>query len=175
MTARHWLMKSEPDVFGIAHLRKKGTAPWDGVRNYVARNHMIEMRVGDRVLFYHSSCQPPGVAGLAEVARSAYPDHTQFDPESDYFDPKSTPDKPRWMMVDVRFARELPRLVTLDEIKAVAELAGMMLFKYNRLSVSPVTPEEYAIIVALAERPPAAAPAAAKPKVKAKAKPRRGR
>jgi predicted RNA-binding protein with PUA-like domain len=163
---RHWLMKSEPDVFGIEHLKQKGTAPWDGVRNFVARNHMIEMQVGDRVLFYHSSCQPPGVAGLAEVARTAYPDHTQFDPKSDYFDPKSTPEKPRWKMVDVRFVRALPRLVSLDELRGVPELSGMMLFKYNRLSVSPVSPEEYAIIVELAERPAAAAPAPAKPKCK---------
>jgi predicted RNA-binding protein with PUA-like domain len=158
---RHWLMKSEPDAFGIADLKKKGTAPWDGVRNFVARNFMIEMQVGDRVLFYHSSCQPPGVAGLAEVARTAYPDHTQFDPKSDYYDPKSTPEKPRWKMVDVRFIAELPRLVSLDEIKSVPELADMVMFKYNRLSVSPVTPEEYAIIVKLAERP---APAPAAPK-----------
>jgi predicted RNA-binding protein with PUA-like domain len=149
---RHWLMKSEPDVFGIEHLRAKGTAPWDGVRNYVARNHMMEMAVGDRVLFYHSSCQPPGVAGLAEVARTAYPDHTQFDPKSDYFDPKATPDRPRWRMVDVRFVGVLPRLVALDEIRAVPELRGLLLFKYNRLSVIPVTPEEYASIVGLARR-----------------------
>jgi predicted RNA-binding protein with PUA-like domain len=146
-------MKSEPDVFGIEHLRAKGTAPWDGVRNYTARNHMMAMQVGDRVLFYHSSCEPPGVAGLAEVARTAYPDHTQFDPKSDYYDAKSTPEKPRWQMVDVRFQGILPRLVSLPELRTVPELAQMALFKYGRLSVMPVTPAEYAVILKLAERP----------------------
>jgi predicted RNA-binding protein with PUA-like domain len=152
---RHWLMKSEPEVFGIEHLQAKGTAPWDGVRNYMARNHMMAMQVGDRVLFYHSSCEPPGVAGLAEVARTAYPDHTQFDPKSDYYDPKSTPEKPRWQMVDVRFVKALPRLVGLAELRAVPELSRMGIFTHGRLSVTPVTPEEYAIILELAESPPA--------------------
>jgi predicted RNA-binding protein with PUA-like domain len=167
---RHWLMKSEPDVFGIEHLKAKGTAPWDGVRNFVARNYMIEMQPGDRVLFYHSSCNPPGVAGLAEVARTAYPDHTQFDPKSDYYDAKSTPEKPRWKMVDVRFGRVLPRLVSLDELKTIPELSKMPLFKYGRLSVQPVTPEEYAVIVKLAESPAPDDDEPKKPKPKKKPK-----
>ncbi len=150
---RHWLMKSEPDVFGIEHLRDKRTNSWDGVRNYMARNHMMAMAVGDQVLFYHSNAAPPGVAGLARVIRTAYPDHTAWDPSSDYFDAKSTPEKPRWMMVDVEFVRVLPRLVPLDELRARPELAGMVLLTHGRLSVSPVTPEQYAFIVALADQP----------------------
>lgn len=164
---RHWLMKSEPDVFGIEQLRAKGVSPWDGVRNYMARNHMLDMRVGDRVLFHHSSADPSGIAGLAEIVREAYPDHTAWDPASPYHDPKSTPEKPRWMMVDVRFVRAFPRLLPMDELRRVPELSGMVLFANSRLSVQPVTPEEFAVIEALAERPPA--PATPKPKRRAAA------
>lgn len=150
MSARHWLMKSEPDVFGIETLKKKGVAGWDGVRNYQARNFMKDMRVGDKVLFYHSNAEPSGVAGLATVARTAYPDHTQFDPKSDYYDPKATPEAPRWFQVDLKFVKVLPRLLSLDELRGVPAIADMPLFHRSRLSVQPVTPEQYAVIVALA-------------------------
>ncbi len=152
MSARHWLMKSEPDVFGIETLKKKGVAGWDGVRNYQARNFMKDMRVGDKVLFYHSNADPSGVAGLATVAKTAYPDPTQFDPKSDYYDPKAAPDAPRWFQVDVRFVKVLPRLLSLDELRGVPALADMPLFHRSRLSVQPVTPEQYAVIVALSGR-----------------------
>jgi len=152
MADRFWLMKSEPDVFSIDHLAKKGAAGWDGVRNYQARNFMREMRVGDGVLFYHSSVVPPGVAGLAEVAKTAYPDPTQFDSKNDHHDPKATPDRPIWFQVDVRFKRKFPRLLSLDELRAVPALAGMELFRRSRLSVQPVTAEQWDAIVRLAGR-----------------------
>ncbi len=135
----YWLMKSEPDEFSIDDLVKKGRGSWDGVRNYQARNHMCAMRVGDIVLFYHSSTDPIGVVGLARVAREAYTDPTQFDPKSEYYDPKSKKDAPRWMMVDVEIVEKLPRIVTLAEIKDDPELAGMLVTKKGmRLSVQPV-------------------------------------
>lgn len=152
MSARHWLMKSEPDVFSIDHLREKGVAGWDGVRNYQARNFMKDMRVGDKILFYHSNAAPPGVAGLAEVAKTAYPDPTQFDPEAGHYDPKASADKPIWFQVDVRFVRKLPRHLSLDELRGVPALADMPLFRRSRLSVQPVTPEQYKTIVARAGR-----------------------
>jgi predicted RNA-binding protein with PUA-like domain len=151
---RNWLMKSEPDVFGIADLERKGTSPWDGVRNFQARNHMMAMAVGDRVFFHHSSAKPPGIAGLAKVVRTAYPDHTAWDPKSDYFDPKSTPEKPRWMMVDVAFVRAFPRLLPLDELKTIPELEDMVLLNNSRLSVQPMTEREAEIVLALAEGAP---------------------
>jgi predicted RNA-binding protein with PUA-like domain len=135
----YWLMKSEPDEFSIDDLARKGRGSWDGVRNYQARNHMCAMREGDIVLFYHSSTDPIGVVGLARVAREAYPDHTQFDGKSEYYDPKSKADSPRWMMVDVEFLEKLPRIVTLDEIKADPELSTMLVARKGmRLSVQPV-------------------------------------
>jgi predicted RNA-binding protein with PUA-like domain len=143
-------MKSEPDVFSIDDLKAKGPSGWDGVRNYQARNFMRDMRVGDRVLFYHSNATPPGVAGLAEVAKTAYPDPTQFDRASKYFEPRATPGRPVWFQVDLRFRRRLPRLLSLDELRGVPALSGMALFKRSRLSVQPVAPEEYATIVRLA-------------------------
>lgn len=146
-------MKSEPDVFSIEDLRRAGVEHWDGVRNYQARNLMREhMAPGDPVLFYHSSLKPPGVAGLAEVASRAYPDHTSWDPGSKYFDPASTPEAPRWFMVDVRWVETFPRLVTLDELRARPELEGMVLLARSRLSVQPVTPEQFDCIVRLARR-----------------------
>jgi predicted RNA-binding protein with PUA-like domain len=160
---KHWLMKTEPDAFGIDHLEAKGTAPWDGVRNYQARNFMREMAVGDKVLFYHSSADPSGVAGLAVVARTAYPDHTSWDPASDHFDPASTPDNPRWSMVDVRFIERFPRLVPLEELRGIPELSDMILLQRSRLSVQPVEQRHYELIVRLAKRPAPAAAAAAKP------------
>jgi predicted RNA-binding protein with PUA-like domain len=143
---RYWLMKSEPDVFGIDDLaaRPRQTEHWDGVRNYQARNFMREMKLGDRIFFYHSNAQPPGIVGIAEVAREAYPDFTAWDPESNYFDPKSTPDNPRWFMVDVRFVRKFEHIVTLDELRANPKLADMPLVRRgNRLSVMPVTAEQW--------------------------------
>ncbi len=148
---RRWLMKSEPDVFGIDHLRAKGVEHWDGVRNYQARNLMRdEMRVGDPVLFYHSNAKPPGVAGLAEVASASYPDHTSWDSDSKYFDPKSSPDHPRWFMVDVRYVETFPRFVALDELRSYRQLKDMVLLNRSRLSVQPVTKKEFDFIVRLA-------------------------
>lgn len=152
MSVSHWLMKSEPDVFSIDDLKEKDVAGWDGVRNYQARNFMKDMRVGDKILFYHSNAAPPGVAGLAEVAKIAYPDPTQFDPKAGHYDPKASPDKPIWFQVDVRFVKKLPRHVSLDELRGVPALAGMALFQRSRLSVQPVTPEQYKTIVARAGR-----------------------
>jgi len=149
---RHWLMKSEPDAFSIDELKRKGTSPWDGVRNYQARNFMREMQLGDRVLFYHSNAKPSGVAGLAEVSRLAYPDHTQFDQRSDYYDPASTTAAPRWWMVELRFVQKFPATLALDELKRMPELSDMLLFSRSRLSVQPVSPEHYAIIVRRADR-----------------------
>ncbi len=147
---RHWLMKSEPDVFGIDHLRAVGVEHWDGVRNYQARNLMRdEMQVGDPVLFYHSNAKPPGVAGLAEVASESYPDHTSWDPQSKYFDPKSSPDNPRWFMVDVRYVETFARFVPLDELRTYRQLEKMVLLNRSRLSVQPVSKKEFDFIVRL--------------------------
>jgi predicted RNA-binding protein with PUA-like domain len=146
---RYWLMKSEPDEFSIDDLARApgGKAPWTGVRNYQARNFMRDdMRVGDGVLFYHSSCPEPGIAGLAEVASPAYPDKSQFDKKSEYYDPKSTRATPRWVHVDVKFVRKTA-LVSLAELRGCPELAGMRLLQRgNRLSITPVEPAEWAFI-----------------------------
>jgi len=140
----YWLMKSEPDEASILDLERAGTLPWTGVRNYQARNFMRDaMRLGDGVLFYHSSCPEPGIAGLAEVCSAAYPDATQFDAKSHYYDPKSKPEAPRWVHVDVRW-RETTRLLSLKEMREAPELAGMqVLQRGNRLSITPVTPAEW--------------------------------
>jgi predicted RNA-binding protein with PUA-like domain len=152
---RHWLMKSEPDDFSIDDLERVGTEPWDGIRSYQARNYMRdEMSVGDRVLFYHSNAKPPGVVGVAEVACEPYPDPTQFDPGSRYHDPKSDAADPRWILVDVRFVAKLPRLVSLDEMRGMPELEGMVLLGKSRLSIQPVSPEHFDIIVSAASRRP---------------------
>ena len=132
-------MKSEPDVYSIEDLRRDRTEPWDGVRNYQARNFMWEMVIGDLVLFYHSNTKPPGVAGVAKVCREAYPDPTQFDPKGKYFDPKSKPEQPRWSLVDLEFVEALPELVSLDTMKSEAPFEGMRVIeKGSRLSVQPV-------------------------------------
>ena len=148
----YWLMKSEPSECGIDDLAKapKHTVPWVGVRNYQARNFMRdEMRVGDGVLFYHSSCPEPGIAGLAEVASAAYPDATQFDPESHYFDPKSTPDVPRWAHVDVKLVRKT-RLLPLAAMREAPTLATLQMLKRgNRLSITPVTGDEWRAVLKL--------------------------
>jgi len=147
----YWLMKTEPDEFSIDDLKRKKIEPWSGVRNYQARNYMRDgMRKGDGVLFYHSSCDVPGVAGIAEVATAAYPDPTQFDPQSDYFDAGSKRDEPRWVLVDVKYRRKLKRTITLAELKGRKELKDMVLLRPgNRLSVSPVTKAEWEHILEL--------------------------
>jgi predicted RNA-binding protein with PUA-like domain len=156
---QYWLMKSEPDEASIDHLAAapKQTLPWTGVRNYQARNFMRDqMRVGDGVLFYHSSCPEPGVAGLAEVASTAYTDETQFDPASPYHDPKSKREQPRWQHVDVKLVKKT-RLLSLKEMRAAPELSGMRLLQPgNRLSITPVSPEEWrAVLALLGEKRPA--------------------
>ena len=149
MTRQYWLMKSEPSECSIEDLEAATgqTVSWVGVRNYQARNFMRDqMRLGDGVLFYHSSCPQPGIAGLAEVSRLAHPDQTQFDPQSPYFDPRSTRGAPRWLHVDVRL-RARTRLVELKELRAHPELAGMrVLQRGNRLSITPVTPAEWRFV-----------------------------
>lgn len=149
---RYWLMKSEPDVFGIEHLAKapRKTTAWSGVRNYQARNFMRDdMSRGDLAFFYHSSCPEPGIAGIIKVSRPAYPDATQFDPKSEYFDPSASPDKPRWVNVDVTLLRKT-RLVHLQELRAYPGLAGLrVLQRANRLSITPVEPREWQIILSL--------------------------
>ncbi|SBV49878.1 hypothetical protein XBLMG947_0652 [Xanthomonas bromi] len=155
MTARkrYWLMKSEPDTFSIDDLERVGTEPWNGVRNYQARNFMRDgMQVGDGVFFYHSNCKVPGIVGLAKVASAAYPDDTQFDPKSDYHDPKSSREDPRWMLVDVAFERKLKRTIALDEIKQHADALGEgfpLIARGNRLSILPVTAAQWTLLLAL--------------------------
>lgn len=155
MTARkrYWLMKSEPDTFSIDDLQRVGTEPWNGVRNYQARNFMRDgMKVGDGVLFYHSNTQVPGIAGLATVASAAYPDPTQFDPKSDYYDPKATRENPRWSLVDVAFERKLKRTIPLEEIKQHADALGegfALTARGNRLSILPVTAAQWKLLLAL--------------------------
>jgi predicted RNA-binding protein with PUA-like domain len=135
----YWLIKSEPEVFGIEALRRDGKTHWEGVRNYQARNHLRAMQVGDLALFYHSNADPPGVAGVARICREAYPDDAQFKPKSDYYDPNSKPDDPRWSMVDVEFVETLPQFVPLDTIKEDPTLDGMLVRKKGmRLSIQPV-------------------------------------
>lgn len=144
-------MKSEPDVFSFSDLKKKKSEPWTGVRNYQARNFMRdEMKTGDLILFYHSSCEIPGIAGIASVASAPYPDPTQFDKKSEYFDPKATKENPRWFLVDVRFEKDLSRPITLEEMKNEKKLLEMRLLQRgNRLSILPVTSEEFETILKL--------------------------
>ena len=153
MARRYWLMKSEPDAFGWEDLKKlpKRTSPWDGVRNYRARNFMRDdMKVGDGVLFYHSRVDPPAVVGVARVASAPYPDPTQFDRKSKYHDPKATKEEPRWFLVDVQAERELGRPVPLPELKETPGLEDMMVTQRGaRLSIQPVTPEEWRIVLRL--------------------------
>ena len=135
----YWLMKSEPEVFSIQALARAKKTHWEGVRNYQARNHLRAMSVDDLVLFYHSNADPPGVAGVARVCREAYPDATQFDAKSHYYDAKSPRDEPRWSLVDVEFVEELAEFVPLEQLKADPELEGMLVIKKGmRLSVQPV-------------------------------------
>jgi predicted RNA-binding protein with PUA-like domain len=145
MAKQYWLMKSEPDEFSFRDLKKVGTESWTGVRNYQARNFMRDhMKVGDEVLFYHSSSKPLGIAGVAVVASKAYPDPTQFDKKSNYYDPKSNEDNPRWMLVDVSYKQEFKKFVSLETLKDQAELKEMLILKKgSRLSITPVSKLEF--------------------------------
>jgi predicted RNA-binding protein with PUA-like domain len=147
---RHWLFKSEPGSYSIDDLRRDGRTHWDGIRNYQARNLLRdEIRSGDRILIYHSSADPPGVAGTANVVRDGYPDPTARDPESKYFDPKASDDDPRWYMVDVEFDERFPEVVPLSDLKATPGLEAMVVTTKSRLSIQPVTPEEFDIVLGL--------------------------
>lgn len=150
----YWLMKSEPDAFGIDDLAKRPnkTEPWNGVRNYQARNFMRDgMKKGDLAFFYHSNCAEPGIAGIVEIARAAYPDPSARDPESPYYDPRATADNPVWVMVDVRLKKKLKHPVALKLLKSLKPLAGMQLLQRgNRLSILPVTKKEWDTILKLA-------------------------
>jgi predicted RNA-binding protein with PUA-like domain len=152
---RYWLMKTEPDTFSIDDLARVGTEPWNGVRNYQARNFMRDdMHPGDGVLIYHSSCPEPGVAGVATVASAAYPDPTQFDRRSDYYDKASTREQPRWYLVDVAYERTLARVVGLGEIKALPALAeSPLVARGSRLSIMPLTAAHWRAILALEGTP----------------------
>jgi predicted RNA-binding protein with PUA-like domain len=149
----YWLMKSEPDVFGIDDLKNAPgkTEPWDGVRNFQARNMMRDdMNTGDLAFLYHSNCKEPGIAGIMEIVRGGYPDMTAFDPDAKYFDPKSDPANPRWYRVDVSFVRKLKRIITLSELKERAEVTGLPLVRRgNRLSVMPVSRQQWEFILTL--------------------------
>lgn len=145
-------MKSEPDVFSIDDLKKKKIEPWNGVRNYQARNFMRDMLLGDQILFYHSNAAEIGVVGLMEVCKRAYPDPTQFDPASEYFDEKSTMENPRWSLVDVKFIEKFPRVLSLESLKSTPELEGLLLLrKGNRLSVIPVEAKHFKLILKAAK------------------------
>ncbi len=149
---RYWLMKSEPSVYSIGDLQRDGSTSWEGVRNYQARNFMRDdMRLGDGVLFYHSNAKPMGIYGIAEVVREAYPDDTAFDPDSRYYDAKSDPAQPTWLMVDVGYVRTFKTPITLSALKEIPGLRDMMVVrKGSRLSVQPVTPQEWDVITRIA-------------------------
>ena len=151
----YWLMKSEPNAFGIDDLERRPnqTEHWDGVRNYQARNMMRdEMKIGDLIFFYHSNCKPPGIVGIMEVVREGYPDFTAFDPQSKYFDEKSHPTKPRWFMVDIQLVCKFERLISLEELKTHPQLEGMQLLQRgNRLSITPVSKKHWEFIHGLVE------------------------
>jgi predicted RNA-binding protein with PUA-like domain len=150
---RYWLMKSEPDAYSIEDLALDKSTAWNGVRNYQARNFMRDqMKLGDQVFFYHSNCEEPGIVGIAEVSKLAYPDESQFDRKSHYYDPESTRDDPRWLNVDIRFVKKI-QPVSLPELRKHKALAGMrILQRGNRLSVTPVDPAEWKYILRLAEK-----------------------
>ena len=149
---RYWLMKSEPSVYSIGDLQRDGSTSWEGVRNYQARNFMRDdMRLGDGVLFYHSNAKPMGIYGVAEVVREAYPDDTAFDPDSRYYDAKSDPAQPTWLMVDVGYVRTFKTPITLSALKEIPGLQDMMVVRRgSRLSVQPVTPQEWDVITRIA-------------------------
>ena len=152
MIKNYWLFKAEPHIYGIDHLNAapKKIGRWDGIRNYQARNFLRDqIALGDEVFIYHSSCKNVGIVGTAKVVKTAYPDPTQFDPESDYYDPKSTPENPRWVSVDIQVTDTFPRIISLAEIKAQRELEDMVLVKQSRLSTQPVTKAEWDFILKL--------------------------
>jgi predicted RNA-binding protein with PUA-like domain len=150
----YWLMKSEPEVYSIDDLAKDRTTHWDGVRNFKARNYMRSMALGDGVFFYHSNADPKAIVGIARVSKEAYPDSTQFDNTSDYYEPKATKEKPYWYMVAIEFVRKLDEPQSLEKLRGVKDLEGMALLKKGqRLSVQPVTEEEWKTICALAGVP----------------------
>ena len=143
-----WLLKTEPNTYSIDDLKKDRTTQWDSVRNYQARNYMQEMSVGDEVFIYHSNAEPPGIVGIGKIAKSAYPDPTQFDKKSDYFDEKATKDAPRWFAPDIRFVKKFAEVLPLPELRKVKKLSGMeLLRKGSRLSVQPVSEAEWKAIV----------------------------
>ena len=148
---RYWLMKTEPDVFSIDDLKSQKTTPWEGVRNYQARNFMRdEMKKGDLILIYHSNAKPPGVAGIGVVSKEAFPDHFAWDKKSKYYDPKSTKENPRWMMVEVKFKKKFKEILSLSEIKETKGLEEMLILrKGNRLSITPVEKMHYEQIVGM--------------------------
>ncbi len=153
-TKSYWLMKSEPEVYSIDDFAKDGTTHWDGVRNFKARNYMRSMALGDGVFFYHSNADPKAIVGIARVSKLAYPDGTQFDRKSDYFEPKATKEKPYWYMVEIEFVRKLAEPLSLEKLREIEELSGMALLKKGqRLSVQPVTESEWRTICALARVP----------------------
>lgn len=146
---QYWLMKTEPSTYSFSDLLKEGQTPWEGVRNYQARNFMRDdMKVGDQILFYHSNCKPPGIVGTAEVCKESYPDYFAWDPSSKYFDPKSTKDAPIWHMVDVKPTSEFKNIISLDIMKATPELSDMLVVKKGmRLSVQPVSKKHFDFIL----------------------------
>ncbi len=151
---RYWLFKTEPQAFSFEQLQKDGTTPWSGVRNFQARNNMLEMRLGDLGLFYHSSIAEPAAVGICKVVKEAHPDFTAFEKGGEYYDPRSTPQKPLWQMVDVTFVEEFPHPVTLARMRAEPRLVGMeLLRKGSRLSVQPVMPHEWATVLELRRTP----------------------
>ena len=146
----YWLMKSEPDVFSVQDLKKNKTTLWEGVRNYQARNYMNGMQIGEKILFYHSSCEVPGIYGLATVSKKAIPDPTQFDKKSEYYEPKSAPEKPIWFCVEVQFTEELKKAVTLEQIKNDKNLKDMLVIKKGqRLSIQPVSEKDFLYLMKL--------------------------
>ena len=146
---QYWLMKSEPDTYSIDDLQSFGVDHWDGIRNYQVRNFFRDqMQVGDQAFFYHSNCKVPGIVGTMEIVSKAYPDHTAFDPSEKYFDSKSDPENPRWLMVDVRYVRHLDRMITLGELRQQKQIADMKLLQRgNRLSVLPLSKMEWQYIL----------------------------
>ena len=153
---RYWLMKSEPEVYGFDDLKKEKIDHWDGIRNYQARNFMRDlMQRGDLAFFYHSNCEEPGIAGIMQINRTAYPDFTAFDTSQKYYDPKSDPSNPRWYMVDVKYVRKLKRYIALRELKLHKALADMRLLKKgNRLSILPIEKKEWDYILKLENKAP---------------------
>lgn len=149
---KYWLMKSEPDSYSIDDLQRDGSEPWDGVRNYQARNFMRDMKVGDLALFYHSNAKPPGVAGVCRISKEAYPDPTQFDRKSRYYDPKSTRESPRWSLVDVSFVEKFDDEISLPVLKDTPQLDGMRVTqKGARLSVQPVDKKHFKHVLKMAQ------------------------